>query len=69
MVVVFRWVDIRCWAVLSIVALLVMVLVVWVLEMSLVLRQADIRSMITAVMRGWIGRILFMVFVLCFSVI
>ena len=69
MVVVFRWVDIRRLAVLSIVALLVMVLVVWVLEMSLVLRQADIRSMITAVMRGRIGRILFMVFVLCFSVI
>ncbi len=59
----------QCWAALSIVALLVMVLVVWVLEMSLVLRQADIRSTITVVMRGRIGRILFMAFVLCFSII
>jgi hypothetical protein len=69
MVVVFRWVDIRWLAAQSICALRVMVLFVWVLEMSLVLRQANIRSMITAVMRGRIGCILFMAFVLCFSVV
>ena len=46
MVVVFRWVDIRCWAVLSISFWEMDVAVVWVVVMLLVLRQAGIRRAI-----------------------
>lgn len=46
MVVVFRWVDIRCWAVLSISFWEMDVAVVWVVVMLLVLWQAGIRRAI-----------------------
>ena len=46
MVVVFRWVDIRCWAVLSISFWEMDVAVDWVVVMLLVLWQADIRRAI-----------------------
>ena len=46
MVVVFRWVDIRCWVVLSISFWEMDVAVDWVVVMLLVLWQADIRRAI-----------------------
>ena len=46
MVVVFRWVDIRCWTVLSISFWEMDVAVVWVVVMLLVLWQAGIRRAI-----------------------
>ena len=46
MVVVFRWVDIRCWVVLSISFWEMDVAVVWVVVMLLVLWQAGIRRAI-----------------------
>ena len=46
MVVVFRWVDIRCWVVLSISFWEMDVAVVWVVVMLLVLWQAGIRMAI-----------------------
>ena len=61
MVVVFRWVDIRCWVVLSISVCEMDVAVVWVVVMCLVLRQADIRMAIAMMAKRWYGGTFFMV--------
>ena len=61
MVVVFRWVDIRCWVVLSISFWEMDVAVDWAVVMCLVLRQAGIRTAIAMMAKRWYGGTFFMV--------
>lgn len=61
MVVVFRWVDIRCWAVLSISFWKMDVAVDWVVVMFLVLWHAGIRRAIAMMAKRWYGGTFFMV--------
>ena len=61
MVVVFRWVDIRCWVVLSISFWEMDVAVDWVVVMCLVLWQAGIRMAIAMMAKRWYGGTFFMV--------
>ena len=67
MVVVLRWVDIRCWAALSIEAAVILVLFCCEVVSCLFVRQADIRRTDTRIMVAIIGCVVFIVLSLCLS--
>ena len=67
MVVVLRWEDIRCWALLSIEAAVMVVVFCCEVVSCLFVRQADIRRIDARMMVSIIGCVVFIVFSLCLS--
>ena len=67
MVVVLRWEDIRCWALLSIEAAVTVVVLCSEVVSCLFERQADIRRIDARMMVAIIGCVVFIVLSLCLS--
>ena len=67
MVVVLRWEDIRCWALLSIDAAVMVVVLCCELVSCLFVRQADIRRIDARMTVAIIGCVVFIVLSLCLS--